>query len=55
VFGTLADLDPDQFELPACAEAMARMRAKLVDFPGFAVLDRVPVERYRRQGRPGDR
>jgi hypothetical protein len=47
-FGPLADLDPDQFELPACAEAMARMRAKLVDGPGFAVLDRVPVERYRR-------
>jgi alpha-ketoglutarate-dependent taurine dioxygenase len=46
--GPLADLDPDQFELPACAEAMARMRAKLVDGPGFAVLDRVPVERYRR-------
>ena len=45
----LADLDADQFELPACAEAMARMRAKLVDGPGFAVLDRVPVERYRRQ------
>jgi hypothetical protein len=48
-FGPLVDLDPDQFELPACAEAMARMRAKLVDGPGFAVLDRVPVERYRRQ------
>ena len=25
------------------------MRAKLVDGPGFAVLDRVPVERYRWQ------
>ena len=48
-FGPLADLDADQFELPACAEAMALMRAKLVDWPGFAVLDRVPVERYRRQ------
>jgi alpha-ketoglutarate-dependent taurine dioxygenase len=47
--GPLADLDPGQFELPACVEAMARMRAKLVDGPGFAVLDRVPVERYRRQ------
>jgi Taurine catabolism dioxygenase TauD, TfdA family len=48
-FGPLADLDPAQFELPACVEVMARMRAKLVDGPGFAVLDRVPVERYRRR------
>ena len=28
---------------------MARLRAKLVEGPGFAVLDRVPVERYRRE------
>jgi alpha-ketoglutarate-dependent taurine dioxygenase len=28
---------------------MAQMRAKLVDGPGFAVLDRVPVEQYRCQ------
>jgi hypothetical protein len=48
-FGPVAGLDPAQFELPACVDVMARMRAKLVDGPGFAVLDRVPVERYRRQ------
>jgi alpha-ketoglutarate-dependent taurine dioxygenase len=47
--GPLADLDPGQFDLPACIELMARMRAKLVDGPGLAVLDRVPVEHYRRQ------
>ena len=47
--GRLAELDPSRLELPACAEAAARMRAKLVHGPGFAVLDRVPVEPYRRE------
>jgi Taurine catabolism dioxygenase TauD, TfdA family len=47
--GPLAGLEPSRLELPACAAVMARMRAKLVDGPGFAVLDRVPVERYRRE------
>jgi alpha-ketoglutarate-dependent taurine dioxygenase len=48
-FGPLAELDPAQFDLPACITMMARVRTKLVDGPGFAVVDRVPVERYRRQ------
>ena len=47
--GSLTELDPRRLDLPACAEVMARMRAKLVDGPGFAVLDRVPVEQYRRE------
>jgi alpha-ketoglutarate-dependent taurine dioxygenase len=47
--GPLAELDRSRLELPACAELMAQMRAKLVDGPGFAVLDRVPVEHYRRE------
>lgn len=46
--GPLAAFGAEQLDLPACAEVMAQMRAKLVNGPGFAVLDRVPVERYRR-------
>jgi alpha-ketoglutarate-dependent taurine dioxygenase len=46
--GPLAALEPGRLDLPACAEVMAEMRARLVDGPGFAVLDRIPVERYRR-------
>jgi hypothetical protein len=47
--GPLAELDLGCLDLPACAEIMARMRAKAMDGPGFAVLDRVPVEHYRRE------
>lgn len=47
--GPLAELDPGRLDLPACAEIMARLRAKAMDGPGFAVLDRVPVEHYRRE------
>jgi alpha-ketoglutarate-dependent taurine dioxygenase len=39
-------LTPDQFALPACAEVMDRVRAKLYTGIGLAVVDRVPVERY---------
>jgi alpha-ketoglutarate-dependent taurine dioxygenase len=39
-------LDPAQFALGACAEAMAQVREKLRAGIGLAVLDRVPVERY---------
>ena len=39
-------LSPDQFGLEACAEVMARVRAKLCTGIGLAVVDRVPVERY---------
>jgi alpha-ketoglutarate-dependent taurine dioxygenase len=47
--GPLSELDPGQLDLPAYAGVMARMRAKLVAGPGFAVLDRIPVEQYRRE------
>jgi Taurine catabolism dioxygenase TauD, TfdA family len=47
--GPLAELDRRRLDLPACAEVMARMRAKLAEGPGFAVLDRIPVEQYRRE------
>jgi alpha-ketoglutarate-dependent taurine dioxygenase len=47
--GPLATLDSGRFALPACVKVMAEMRARLVNGPGFAVLDRVPVERYRRE------
>jgi alpha-ketoglutarate-dependent taurine dioxygenase len=47
--GPLAELGTGRFELPACAAVMAEVRAKLLDGPGFAVLDRVPVDQYRRQ------
>ena len=39
-------LQPSDFELSACAEAMRRVREKLQSGIGLAVLDRVPVERY---------
>jgi alpha-ketoglutarate-dependent taurine dioxygenase len=47
--GPLAALDPGPIELPACAAAMAAVRAKAISGPGFAVLDRIPVEGYRRE------
>ena len=39
-------LTPVAFSLPACAAVMAQVRHKLQQDIGFAVLDRVPVERY---------
>jgi alpha-ketoglutarate-dependent taurine dioxygenase len=39
-------LAPAAFSLPACAAVMAQVRHKLQDDIGFAVVDRVPVERY---------
>jgi alpha-ketoglutarate-dependent taurine dioxygenase len=45
--GPLAEIDRRRLDLPACAEVMARMRTKLVAGPGFAVLDRIPVEHFR--------
>jgi alpha-ketoglutarate-dependent taurine dioxygenase len=48
-FGPLAEFGAGQFDLPACAAAIAQVRTKLVDGPGFAVIDRVPVDQYRRQ------
>ena len=39
-------LEPSDFSLSACDEAMRRVREKLQSGIGLAVLDRVPVERY---------
>ena len=39
-------LQPSDFSLSACDEAMRRVREKLQSGIGLAVLDRVPVERY---------
>jgi alpha-ketoglutarate-dependent taurine dioxygenase len=43
---SISALRADQFELPGCAEVMGTVRRQLTDGIGFAVLDRVPVERY---------
>jgi alpha-ketoglutarate-dependent taurine dioxygenase len=47
--GPLAELDFGPLDLPACTAVMAQMRAKLVADRGFAVLDRIPVEQFRRE------
>ena len=39
-------LRPDEFTVPACAEAIRQAREHLRSGIGIAVLDRVPVERY---------
>jgi alpha-ketoglutarate-dependent taurine dioxygenase len=39
-------LTPEPFALDACAEVMARVRARLRTGIGLAVLDRLPVERW---------
>jgi alpha-ketoglutarate-dependent taurine dioxygenase len=39
-------LSPDQFDLPASADVMAEVRARLCRGIGLAVVDRLPVERY---------
>src|SRR5262249_29005999 len=44
--GPTEGLRPDQFALPACTRLMRDVRAKLVDGPGLAVVDRVPVRQY---------
>ena len=38
-------LSPDQFALPACREAMARVKAILRDGIGVALADRLPLDR----------
>lgn len=40
-------LVPGDFDLEACAALMAEVRARLLAGPGLAVVDRIPVERYR--------
>jgi alpha-ketoglutarate-dependent taurine dioxygenase len=42
----ITDLRADRFDLAGCSEIMAAIRRQLTDGIGFAVLDRVPVERY---------
>jgi hypothetical protein len=44
--GPVAELDPAALSLDAIRETMDEVRARLDRGPGFAVLDRVPVERY---------
>ena len=38
---------PKDFQLTACAEIMSQVRAQLEVHTGIAILDRIPVERYR--------
>ncbi len=38
-------LSPDQFDLPACRQAMARVRAILESGIGVALVDRLPLDR----------
>jgi alpha-ketoglutarate-dependent taurine dioxygenase len=38
-------LSPDQFALPACRDAMARVKAVLEDGIGVALVDRLPLDR----------
>src|SRR5687767_4185657 len=38
-------LSPDQFALPACRDAMARVKAILEDGIGVALVDRFPLDR----------
>jgi alpha-ketoglutarate-dependent taurine dioxygenase len=42
----ITSLRADRFDLSGCAKVMAAVRRQLTDGIGFAVLDRVPVERY---------
>jgi alpha-ketoglutarate-dependent taurine dioxygenase len=38
-------LDPGDFDLPACRAAMTQVRDQIHDGIGFAIIDRLPVER----------
>ena len=38
-------LRPDDFELPRCRAVMAEARSALLEGPGFAIIDRLPLER----------
>lgn len=39
-------LEPSDFELPACHALIARVREALTAGPGFALIDRLPLERW---------
>lgn len=43
----LQQLDPKDFRLTACANLMSRVQTQLQSQTGLAILDRIPVERYR--------
>src|SRR5262249_24106674 len=42
-------LDADDFDVPACREAMAEAAAALTEGPGFVILDRLPLQRLSRE------
>ena len=42
-------LSPADFELAHCRRAAARLKAMLDDGPGFAIVDRLPLDRLRRE------
>jgi hypothetical protein len=42
----VAHLTPAAFTLTACASVMAQVQVRMCSQAGFAVVDRVPVERY---------
>ena len=44
--GPIEALEPARFRLASCGKLMETVHAKLVDGPGLAVVDRVPVEEY---------
>jgi len=41
-------LRPDDFEMPSCRRLMAEVRAEVDDGIGFAIIDRLPLERLER-------
>lgn len=51
--GPLEDLSPDAFDWPATADLMADVRQRLTDGIGFALLDRLPVERWNEKASRG--
>ena len=44
--GSIEALEPTRCPLASCGQLMRTVRDKLVDGPGLAVVDRVPVEQY---------
>lgn len=51
--GPLEDLAPDAFDWPATTDVMADVRRRLTDGIGFALLDRLPVERWNEKSSRG--
>jgi alpha-ketoglutarate-dependent taurine dioxygenase len=42
-------LDPGDFQLPACRDVMAKAHSALTKGPGFAIIDRIPLETLHRE------